>query len=340
MASTAKRYTNDQVAQHLTDIATAYEIKKKSRFRITAYQNAADTVQNYPKDLYFLWTKDPQLLDSIPNIGPAIQKKISYLFAHHQPYPSLKTIFANIHPAVFTFTKINGIGPLIAHKLTRYLKFPRQPELALEKLIEHTQKGKLRKLAGFGEKSEKVILDNTLSFLGRKDRLPLATAQTMANKIILYLQTKFPKTTFIPLGSLRRQNPSVGDIDIAVASQNATEIIDYFVDYPGSTQTISRGENEASIRLLHDIHVDLMVKPPKGFGALLQHFTGSRQHNILLRRHAIQMGYSLSEYGIKNTKTGQLHQFDTEKDFYHFLGFKLIPPQERVGEDELEKYKI
>jgi DNA polymerase (family 10) len=83
-----------------------------------------------------------------------------------------------------------------------------------------------------------------------------------------------------------------------------------------------------------------MIKPVSSFGALLQHFTGSRQHNILLRRHALKLGLSLSEYGIKEIKTGVTHRFDNEIDFYNFLGLKFIPPQERLGKDEIEKYKL
>lgn len=333
-------YSNSDVAEYLTNIATAYEIKKKSRFQIIAYQNAADTVLTYPEPLFNIWKKDPALLDSIPNIGPSILKKIDYLFKHHKPYPPLKTVFKNIHPAVFTFTKINGIGPLIAQKLTQSLKFPKNPASALEKLIDYAQKGKIKNLPTFGEKSQTLILDNTSSFLGRKSRLPLAVAQKLASRIIGYLQSRFPDTEFIPLGSLRRKTPTVGDIDIAATSDKPKAIIAHFLKYPEAIETMAAGSHKASIRLLHDIHIDLMIKPVSSFGALLQHFTGSRQHNILLRRHALKLSLSLSEYGIRNLKTRQLHRFSNETDFYRFLGLKFIPPPERVGENELTRYSM
>ena len=333
-------YPNAEVSEFLTNIATAYEIKNKTKFQIVAYQNAADTILTYPQSLFDLWQKDPKLLDDIPNIGPSILKKLDYLFKTGRLYPSLKVIFSGIHPAVFTFTKINSIGPVIAHKLTQNLKFSRQPDKALDQLVLYCQKGKVKVIPTFGDKSETSILDNTLSFLGRKNRMPLKTAQSLADKIIRYLNSKFPNIQFIPLGSLRRLSPSVGDIDIAAASTDPENILKYFLEYPDSVQTIAKGKNKASIRLLHDIHIDLMVKPPSGFGALLQHFTGSRQHNILLRKHALKLGFSLSEYGIKDRKTGVIHRFDNETDFYRFLNLRLIPPQERVGEDELETYKV
>jgi len=335
-----KAYANTQLSEYLTNIATAYEIKKKGRFRIVAYENAAETILTYPENLYDLWSKNPKSLDSIPNIGPSILKKIDYLFRFGKPYPKLKNIFKNIHPAVFTFTKINGIGPLIAHKLTEKLKFSHNSIKALDQLVIYCQKQKIRNIPSFGEKSEESILNNTLSFLGRQNRMPLATAQKLANNIVSYLHSRFPRIEFIPLGSLRRLSSTIGDIDIACASNNSSEIIEYFLQYPGITEVIARGKNKASLRLLHDIHVDLMVKPITSFGALLQHFTGSRQHNILLRRHALKLGYSLSEYGIKNLKTGRINKFSDEIKFFNFLNLKWIPPEERVGEGELEKYKL
>jgi DNA polymerase (family 10) len=294
----------------------------------------------YPESLYDLWLKDPKNLDSVPNIGPGIFKKIDYLFHFGKPYPKLKEAFQDIHPAVFTFTKINGIGPLIAHKLTQTLKFSKDSTKALDQLVAYCQKGKIKNIPSFGEKSEESILNNTLSFLGRQNRMSLATAKKLAEKIIKYLTSRFPNTEFIPLGSLRRQSATVGDIDIACASNKPTEIIDYFLQYPEIIQVIAQGKNKASLRILNDIHIDLMVKPKDSFGALLQHFTGSRQHNILLRRHALKMGYSLSEYGIKNLKTSKINKFSDEAKFYNFLGLNFIPPQERLGEGELEKYKV
>lgn len=336
MPSTTRNYTNAEISEYLQNIATAYEIKRKNKFRVTAYQNAADTVSSYPENIYHLWLKDPKSLDHVPNIGPSIIKKIDYFFKFGRINPK---IIKNINPLVFTFTKINGIGPLIARKLTQNLKFSPNPVRALDQLVAYAQKNKISALPAFGERSQKLILDNTLAFLGRQTRLPLAAAQKLAQLIIAYLQKKFPQIKFIPLGSLRRQTPTVGDIDLAAAANNPQSILTHFIAYPKSVQTISLGQQEASIRLLHDIHVDLMVKPPQSFGALLQHLTGSRQHNILLRKHALKLGYSLSEYGIKNIKTRKTYRFDSEEKFYNFLGFKWIPPQERVGENELFKYQ-
>ena len=113
-------FTNSEIAKHLTDISTAYEIKNLNRFRIISYQNAADTILTYPKSIYEIWAKDKSELDNIPGIGPSIMKKLDYLFTTGKPYPSLKKVFANIHPSVFLFERIDGIGPKIAYKLTTF----------------------------------------------------------------------------------------------------------------------------------------------------------------------------------------------------------------------------
>lgn len=340
MSSTANTLSNLELAELLTNIATVYKIKRQNHFETVAYENAADTVISYPKNIHNLWQKDPASLDSIPNIGPGIAKKIDYYFKTKQFYPSLKPIFAHISPVVFTFTKINGVGPLTAYKLSQHLKFSPKPAKALDQLLSYAQKGKIRNIPTLGKKSETVIYNNTLAFLGRKKRLPLSWAKKFSAKIINFLNSKFPKVTFIPLGSLRRQSPSVGDIDIAGAAKQSKPILDHFVSYPDTLQIIARGSHKASIRLPHDIHIDLMIKPPASFGALLQHFTGSRQHNIILRKHALKLGYSLSEYGIRDLKTKKLYRFDTEEKFYRFLKLKYIPPPKRLGENELDKYQM
>ncbi len=331
--------SNEQIAEYLTNIATVYEINHKSRFQIIAYKNAADTIISYPEPIYTLWQANPSSLDSIPNIGSSIMEKINYLLKNGKPHPTAKKEFSTVHPAVFVFTKINGIGPINAHKLTKTLKFSQKPQTALEELVKYAQNHVVSKLETFGEKSESSILANTLSFLGRKSRMSYPIAKKLADKIIVYLHQQFPKIEFKALGSLRRQSETVGDIDIAAAAKDPKPILEHFLKYPANLQTIANGTNKATIRLFDDIHVDLMIKPPQSFGALLQHFTGSRQHNIILRKYAQKKGYSLSEYGIKDIITGKIHRFETEESFYDFLGLKYIPPIERTGENELEAYQ-
>jgi DNA polymerase (family 10) len=331
-----KIYTNSEIAEFLQNIATAYEIKKKNFFRIVSYENAAETILTYPKSLQEIWENNPEDLDKVPNLGPNITRKLDYLFKYNKYHPQVKKAFKNIHPSVFTFTKINGVGPKIAHSLTKNLMFSKKPLRALNQLIKYCQEGKIRDLPRFGQKSEESILNNTLQFLGQHQRLNYDEAKQIADNIIDYMKQKFPDVEFVPLGSLRRKSPTVGDIDIAAKSNQTEEILSHFILYPNNVQTISKGPKKASIRIYRDIRVDLMVQPKESFGSLIQHFTGSKNHNILLRRYAQNLGYSVSEYGIKNLTTGEIKKFENEEDVYRFLKLKYIEPENRVGESEIE----
>jgi DNA polymerase (family 10) len=331
----SKAYTNAEISEILQNIATAYEIKKKNIFRIKSYQDAAETILTYPKSIYDLWKESPTLVDNIPGIGPNIFKKIAYLLDKNKLHPDIIKAFKNISPLVFVFTKINSIGPKIAYTLTKKLKFSKDPLTALNQLVRYAKSGKIRKFPRFGEKSEQLILENTLAFLGQSRRMTYSEARTSANQIIKYLQTKFPQTEIIALGSLRRQTETVGDIDLAVKSDQSQSILKYFTSYPENIQTINQGPKKASIRIYPDIRVDIMIQPAKNFASLVQHFTGSRQHNILLRKYALSLGLSVSEYGIKDLKTGKINVFESEKDLYNFLHLCYIEPEKRIGENEI-----
>ncbi len=311
-------YTNAEIAKFLEKIAVAYEIKKKNRFRIIAYQNAADFIKNYPKNLEEIWQKDKKELDNVPGIGEAILKKLDYLFTHHQYPPKVKALFKTINPAIFVLNEVNTIGPITASKLTKEIKFPHDKTKIIEKLIKYAKKN-----------NKTALLKNAKEYIGNVDRLPYETANQLASEIVDYLKQKFPTYKILPLGSLRRKTPTIGDIDIAVCAPNSKEIIEYFVAYPKSYGIFDQGPKKASIKLKGNIRVDLMVEPKNNWGNLVQHFTGSKNHNIELRRYALKKGFSVSEYGIKDLKTGKLHQFSNEKDLYIFLGFPYLKPEER-----------
>ena len=331
-----KIYSNAEVAEFLQNIATAYEIKRKNIFKTISYQNAADTVVTYPESLQEIWQKDPKELDNVPNIGSSILAKIDYLFRYNQFHPGVVKTFKNIQPCVFTFTKIEGIGPKIAYKLSKNLKFSVDPEKSLNELIVYAQNGKIRTIPTLGQKSEQLILAETLNFLGLKNRMPLKVAQKISQKVIDYLHKKFPNIEIIALGSLRRQFETVGDIDLAVKSSDSEKILNHFVNYPDKLQIINKGDKKASILIKNNIRVDIMVQPDQNFASLIQHFTGSRQHNINLRKYALNMDLSISEYGIKDLKTGKIHTFKTEEELYNFLKLCYIEPQKRIGDKEIE----
>lgn len=339
MVNKQKTYTNTDIAEILQNIVTAYQIKNKNIFRIKSYQDAAETILTYPKSIHQLWKKDRQIVDDIPGIGPNIFEKISYLLDKNKLHPDIIKAFKNIHPSVFTFTKVNGIGSKTAYTLTQKLKFSKKPLVALNQLVKYAQSNKIKDWPNFGEKSQQSILKNTLAFLGKSDRMTFKEAKENSDKIISFLKQKFPKVEFVSLGSFRRQSKTVGDIDIAAKSNQSEKILNHFISYPDNIQIIDVGIKKASIRIYPNIRVDIIVQPSKNFVSLVQHSTGSRQHNILLRKHALSLGFSLSEYGIKDLKTGKIHNFKNEKNLYNFLKLDYITPQKRSGEKEIENAK-
>ena len=333
-------YSNQELFDILTDVAVAYQLKGKGFFEVNAYHNAADAIATLPESVFDLWSKDTTLLDTIPGVGQAIMGKLDFLFTKGRYHPHWLEAFKGIHPATFVFNKINSIGPKTASTLTQNLTFSKSDMTkAIDELIAYAQNNQISTLPKLGQKSQQLILTNALSFQARKAKMPLKTAQDIATKVIAFLKQRFPQLEIQPLGSLRRLSPLVGDIDIAVQSDDPEPILEYFLTFPSSQQTINHGDKKASLRLAHDIRVDLMVQPAASWGSLLQHFTGSKQHNIKLREYALKKNLSLSEYGIKDMTTGQLHQFDNETAFYNFLGLECIPPEKRLGEDEIEKFQ-
>jgi len=329
--------TNEQVSKLLRNIAAAYTIKneKKFRFQIIAYQKASDTIANLTseiKDFYY-----ENKLDTLPGIGNTIRSHLIELFKKGE-VKHFKWALKGIPASVFPLLEIPGFGPKRAYKLVKEFKLD-NPETAIYELEKAAKQGKIAFLDGFGQKSQGDILRAISEFRegkGKTTRMVLPYAQEIAEKIVDYLKKSKFVITAEPLGSLRRKMATVGDIDIAVSSNNPQSVISHFISYPHKERVIEKGDITASMLVSGGRQIDLMVQPPEAFGSLLQHFTGSKSHNIALREYAITKGLSLSEYGIKVGRIKKLQKFDTERKFYNFLGMEWIPPEIRENTGEIE----
>lgn len=322
--------TNLEVAKLLRSVAAALSLSSTdNNFRIMAYERAADTIEHATSEAKDLW--DDGNLKSLAGIGDAIYAHLDELFrtgkVKHfaqilKPYP----------PALFELLDIPGIGPKNAFKLCKYLGI-NSAHSAISRLERAARKDKISQIEGFGLDSQIKILQSLKELRGRSNRLLLPVAQTIAEDIITWMG-KIPQALSIdPLGSLRRGDSTIGDIDIAVAANDPQTVISHFVSYPRKSRVLKAGEHTASIVTTGDHQVDLMVQPPRSYGSLLQHFTGSKHHNIALREIALKKGYSLSEYGIK--VGDQIKEFPDEKSFYNFLGLDWIPPELRENKSEI-----
>lgn len=315
--------TNQQVAEILRAVAAALELTPgDNRFKIIAYSRAADAVEHASSEVKDLW--DDHKLGEIPGVGKNIASHLDELFRTGR-IRHFDTLLKPFPPALFELLGIPGIGPKTALKYCQDFHLTKATS-AMAKLEKAAKKNHLDKL-----------LQSIVEYKGRSRRLLLPDAQIIANDIIAWL-TKLPQVKSAdPLGSLRRQASTVGDIDIAVASDHPKDVIAHFTKYSKVKRVLEAGDKSASLILPNDIQVDLMVQSPPGYGSLLQHFTGSKHHNIALREYAMKKGYSLSEYGIKIKDV--LHQFSDEKSFYNFLGLDYIPPELREDTGELEAAK-
>lgn len=164
--------------------------------------------------------------------------------------------------------------------------------------------------------------------------LPLAS--NLAREVISYLCQSALAIRVDPLGSLRRQVSTIGDVDLAAAARKPEQIIDRFIKYPKKQKLIESGPTGASLLLTNGRQIDLRAQRPEAYGAMLQYFTGSKNHNIRLRELALKKGFSLSEHGIKDNKTNKLYKFNKEEKIYHFLGLEWIPPELREDTGEIE----
>ena len=332
--------TNTQIAELLRAIAASYQLEdeSKNRFRIIAYQRAADAVEHASSELKDIW--DEKKLDEVPGIGKSIAKHLGELFETGKS-KHFEELTKKYPSQMFDLMQIPGVGAKTAYKLVRAFELKISEKNPVEDLEKLAKQGKIAKLEGFGEESQKDILSAIKEVKGRTKRHLLPYASKIANDLVEWLVKDNSVEKANPLGSLRRRASTVGDIDIAVASEDPRRVIDHFVKYPNTQRVLEKGNTTASIIVQGEVQVDLMVQPSDRYGALLQHFTGSKHHNIALREYALKLepSLSLSEYGVRIRGSKGLVKFSDEKNFYKYLGLEWIPPELRENTGEIEAAK-
>ncbi len=322
---------NSEIAELLRAAAAAYQVKGKqeSKFKIVAYQRAADAVEHLSSEVKDLW--DEGKLDEIPGVGKSIASHLDEIFKTGKS-KHFDRLMGSLPSGMFELLEVPGIGPKTAYRLSK--KFKLESKNSISELKKIVQEGKVSKLEGFGEDSQRDLLLNIEEFERKPEkRILLSRASNIAEEVIEWMRREKAVEKVDPLGSLRRRASTIGDIDMSVSSNNPAKVIDHFIKFPKKLRVVEKGERTASILLSGGVQVDLMIQSPESYGSLLQHFTGSKHHNIALREYALKKGLSLSEYGIKDKK---LKKFKTEKEFYNYLGLKYIPPELREDAGEIE----
>ena len=327
--------TNQEIATTLRRVAAVFEVIDSDFFRTRAYQNAANAIENLTISAHDLF--EQKKLTEIPGVGPNIANHLEELFTKGKS-SHFEREMNRVPSGMFGLLGIRGIGPKIAFKLAK--KFALQSEATAKRdLLKLIKENKLEGLDGFGDKliaKLKTSIDNQFN---KKVRMLQSEAYPIADRFLSYIKN-LPRVKMAePLGSIRRRLSTVGDIDIAICTNSPGKVIPGILRYPEIYKVISQGEAVVRVKLRSGHEVDLKVGKTNEWGSLLQHYTGSKLHNISLRTYAASKNLSLSEHGIKNLKNNKIYFAKDEKTFYHKLNLPYIPPELREGEEELELAK-
>jgi DNA polymerase (family X) len=327
--------TNAQIAEKFELIADLLEITGENFFRVRAYRNAARTIRDLDRSLATIAAGDVKDLQKIDGIGKDLAEKISTLLDTGE-IPMLKELQAQVPESVLALMRIPGLGPKKAAVLHKELKIEN-----LEQLRAACEAGTVKALKGFGAKTEQAILAGLAIAETAQLRMPWAKADEIAAAIRLHMQKLEEIEEMEFAGSYRRGKETVGDLDLLVVAGDRTKVMDHFGKLPFIGSVIVRGETKMSIRTDTGMQVDLRVVDRPAFGAALQYFTGSKDHNVVLRGMAKDRGLKINEYGVfKVTKEGEEYLCGaTEKEVYAAMDLPLFPPEIREARQEFEAAK-
>ena len=322
---------NQMVSEVLYQIADLLDIRGEIFFKTRAYRMVAQIIEVLDEDIEDFVKKDT--LRKIPGIGEALEKKIKELVetGKLEYFEKLKE---EIPEGLVKMLEIQGLGPKKVAAIYKNLGIKTIP-----KLRQACKDGKIRNIEGFGLVTEQNILRGIQMKEKTSGRVLLDLAYKDGQNYIDYLK-KCDRIKRLSLaGSLRRRKETIGDLDILASSDDPEKVMDFFIKYSDIKQVLLKGKTKTSIILNDDLQVDLRVIEDKSFGAALQYFTGSKEHNVKIRSIAIKQGYKLNEYGLFDKKTEKFLVGKNEKDIYNKLGLDYIEPELREKRGEIQAAK-
>lgn len=319
---------NKTVSELLYKIADLLDIRGDNFFKTRAYRIAAQTIEVLDEDISDV-VKEKRVQD-IPGIGRALSEKIKE-FVETGRLEYFEKLKKEIPGGLLDLLDIPSLGPKKVSALYNKLGIK-----DVDQLRDACENGRLRDLDGFGEITERNILRGILLKEKTSGRFLLNVAYEDGNKYLYYLKKNKNIKRISLAGSLRRMKETVGDLDILVSSKNADDIMDFFVDYVDVQRVLMKGPTKSSVLLNSNIQVDLRVVDDKSFGAALQYFTGSKEHNVKMRSLAIKQGFKLNEYGLFDKETEKYVVGKDEKEVYEKLGLVFIEPELRENTGEVE----
>lgn len=319
---------NQELANILYEIGEYLEMEGVA-FKPRAYERAGHSIESLEEDIEDLWRRGGRnALEDIPGVGKSIAEKIEEFLktGKIKYYESLKKKYP---VAIAELSQIEGVGPKIALKLYKKLKIKN-----IQELEAAAKAGKIAKLEGFGKKSEENILKGIAFLRQSGGRFVLGFVLPQIREIERFLSAKKEVEQIVVAGSVRRWKETIGDLDILVISKRPEAVMDAFVSMPGVINVYAHGRTKSAVRFANGMDADLRVVPPESFGAALNYFTGSKNHNVALREIAIKKGYKLNEYGLFKGKKQIAGK--SEEEIYKALGLSYIEPELRENTGEIE----
>jgi DNA polymerase (family 10) len=322
---------NKEISRVLAETADLMEIAAEDSFRIRSYRNGATAVESYPERIEDILRDPERKVTDIPGIGRGLAAVLQQIVATGSS-DRRDQLLEKFPPTALEFLKIQGLGPKSIALIFEHFRIT-----TIDQLEALCREQKLRALPRMGAKLEEKVLRSIAQYRVRSGRYLLSYAETVAEELIATLRAVDGVEAVTPAGSLRRGRETVGDLDLLVTGPNATRALDTFVKYPRVEEVLGRGENKASAKVGREgLQVDVRALPPESFGAAMQYFTGSKDHNVAIRTRAVRMGFKLSEYGLFRSSDDSLVTAATEESIYQTLGLPWIPPELRENSGEIE----
>jgi DNA polymerase (family X) len=319
--------SNAEIAQKLLEIRTLMEMAGESFYKYMAYEKAAASVENAPP-LVDLVAAGEHL--KLPGVGKTIGAAIEQLLKSGSS-EQLDLLYQRFPPSLIEVLGVSGIGTKTAAML-----FADYGIASLSDLEAAIAGGALASVPRLGSKTIENWKRGILAYKGRQRRTPLPQALAVARLVVEHLEQGPQLERLAFAGSLRRAEMTVGDVDVVCTSQHAADVVAHFAKWPRAEAVLAEGPTKASIWLPGGLQIDLRVLPDHLYGNLLQHFTGSREHNIKLREYAVRRNLRVSENGILNLENGEVITCTDEEGVYAALCMQFIPPELRSGLDEIE----
>ncbi|MCA9053757.1 MAG: DNA polymerase/3'-5' exonuclease PolX [Planctomycetaceae bacterium] len=319
---------NTDVARYFDEYADLLEIQGANPFRVRAYRNASRTVEGLSESVATLARQGATALTELEGIGDDLAEKIVTIVETGQ-LPQLEELRNKVPHDVRELLRIPGIGPKKVATLWKELGLK-----TLDQFQSAGERGEIAKLKGFGAKTEKLILEGLQQLSQTERRFYLADAKAAADELAADLLDSQTVTQAEPAGSCRRRKETCGDLDLLATAADSAAAMNRLAAHPSVEKVLARGDTKQRVRLRMGIEADLRVVPESSYGAAMQYFTGSKEHNIVLRRRAQERGLKLNEYGL--FRGDELIAGATEEAVYAALDLPWIPPELRENRGEFE----